>query len=189
MILNPAADGLSGGIILILSFKLCTGSHGVLLMNEWILSLYRQWILSLIHIFGNCVRSSSQELRSFASQYMDGSITRDQVVQFSEQFNSDIRATMDWREPFDIPDYLCLLYTSGENRFLLETETDKVSGALTGGRFYEYERLFPDKSPVVKIRVDTVSYTHLDVYKRQLEGWSIRAVFIHPGSLTSRGCV
>ena len=55
---------------------------------------------------GNCVRSSSQELRSFASQYMDGSITRDQVVQFSEQFNSDIRATMDWREPFDIPDYL-----------------------------------------------------------------------------------
>ena len=36
----------------------------------------------------------------------------------------------------------------------LETETDKVSGALTGGRFYEYERLFPDKSPVVKIRVD-----------------------------------
>lgn len=55
---------------------------------------------------GNCVRSSSQELRSFASQYMDGSITRDQIVQFSEQFNSDIRATMDWREPFDIPDYL-----------------------------------------------------------------------------------
>ena len=27
-------------------------------------------------------------------------------MQFSEQFNSDIRATMDWREPFDIPDYL-----------------------------------------------------------------------------------
>ena len=45
-------------------------------------------------------------------------------------------------------------FVIGENRFLLETETDKVSGALTGGRFYEYERLFPDKSPVVKIRVD-----------------------------------
>ena len=45
-------------------------------------------------------------------------------------------------------------FVIGENRFLLETETDKVSGALTGGRFYEYKRLFPDKSPVVKIRVD-----------------------------------
>ena len=33
-----------GGGILVLSFQLCTGSHGVLLMNEWILSLYRQWI-------------------------------------------------------------------------------------------------------------------------------------------------
>lgn len=49
---------------------------------------------------------ASGELRSFASQYMDGSITRDQVIQFSEQYNSDIRATMDWREPFDMPDYL-----------------------------------------------------------------------------------
>ena len=48
----------------------------------------------------------SEEMRSFASQYMDGSITRDQVLEFSEQFNSDIRATMDWREPYDIPDYL-----------------------------------------------------------------------------------
>lgn len=49
---------------------------------------------------------ASGELRSFASQYMDGSITRDQVIQFSEQYNSDILATMDWREPFDMPDYL-----------------------------------------------------------------------------------
>lgn len=49
---------------------------------------------------------ASGELRSFASQYMDGSITRDQVIRFSEQYNSDIRATMDWREPFDMPDYL-----------------------------------------------------------------------------------
>ena len=49
---------------------------------------------------------ASEEMRSFASQYMDGSITRDQVLEFSEQFNSDIRATMDWREPYDIPDYL-----------------------------------------------------------------------------------
>lgn len=49
---------------------------------------------------------ASEEMRSFASQYMDGSITRDQVLEFSEQFNSEIRATMDWREPYDIPDYL-----------------------------------------------------------------------------------
>lgn len=49
---------------------------------------------------------ASKEMRSFVSQYMDGSITRDQVLEFSEQFNSDIRATMDWREPYDIPDYL-----------------------------------------------------------------------------------
>lgn len=49
---------------------------------------------------------ASEEMRSFASQYMDGSITRDQMLEFSEQFHSDIRATMDWREPYDIPDYL-----------------------------------------------------------------------------------
>lgn len=51
-------------------------------------------------------KGSSEQIRSFASQYMDGSITRDQVLEYSEQFNSDIRATMDWREPFDMPDYL-----------------------------------------------------------------------------------
>lgn len=42
----------------------------------------------------------------------------------------------------------------GKNRFLLETDTEMVSGALTAGNYFDYSRVFPEKEPFVKVTIE-----------------------------------
>ena len=54
--------------------------------------------------------------------------------------------------PFDVEKEVSFVISN--NRFLLETEDDMVSGSLTSGTFYDYARMFPDKAPLVKVVID-----------------------------------
>lgn len=53
-----------------------------------------------------CLNHGDAKVRQAAGQYISGEISMDQAGKFAKDMASDIRKNMDWREPFDIPDYL-----------------------------------------------------------------------------------
>ena len=54
--------------------------------------------------------------------------------------------------PLDLEKEISLVI--GKNRFFMSTDTEKVSGALTNGKYFDCSKLFPKESPVVKINIE-----------------------------------